>query len=786
MANFELAPNTRVGRYDLLAPLAQGGMGAVYLARIAGTIGTEKLVAVKVIHAQYAAEQTFVSMFLDEGRIASRLNHPNVCTTFDVGVDNGIYYQAMEYLHGEPLSAVLKRCAQRKPDERTRLLAMARVIADACEGLHSAHEARGQDGSPLGIVHRDISPHNIFVTYEGAVKVVDFGVAKAAERLEQTKTGTLKGKVQYFAPEQLEGKPIDRGVDIWAMGICLWEALTMRHLFKRETDAASMMAIIKGEVNPPSQFVALPEGLEDVTMKALARERSDRFASARDVSRELQRVIARTGDIFGIAELGDFMCTIFADSKEAKDGRVLQVRREASVLLAEAAGHRAQAGTGQTGLPPPPSMQAPATTPAQAPPPPATASAWTAAPPPPPTAPTATVQQPGQNAVPTSTFAQPGAPAMPMAQPGLPPTGTYAQPVAAPTATLAAPGVMPAGATVVAPMGMPPGPVAAAPARGRGGLAAAAVVAAVVALGGAWAAGLIGPPPDSDKDGIADSVDACPQEAGEVGRKGCPNKDHDDDGVPDAEDACPAEKGTAAEKGCAVKDVDGDGVPDKADGCPTEKGPADRQGCPLKDRDGDGVGDDVDDCPAEAGTAADKGCPPKPADGDNDGVVDAVDLCPAEAGVPERNGCSKTAKDTDGDGIVDSVDDCPKKKGFLATKGCPDAPAGSGGTQTGAPTTSTTANKPPPPPPEPDAAPLPLVREGTLMVAVKNAAGGSVKVFIDGAESPQATTVGVKLPPGNHHVKVVPASGPPEERVIEVRSSSVRTVSFDLGGGDGG
>ena len=760
MANFDLPPNSRVGRYDLLAPLAQGGMGAVYLARIAGTIGTEKLVAVKVIHAQYAAEQSFVSMFLDEGRIASRLNHPNVCTTFDVGVDNGIYYQAMEYLHGEPLSAVLKRCAQSRPDEKTRLLAMARVIADACEGLHSAHEARGQDGSPLGIVHRDISPHNIFVTYEGAVKVVDFGVAKAAERLEQTKTGTLKGKVQYFAPEQLEGKPIDRGVDIWAMGICLWEALTMRHLFKRETDAASMMAIIKGEVTPPGQFVALPEGLQDVTMRALAREREHRFSSARDVSRELQRVIARTGDIFGIAELGDFMCAIFADSKAEKDARLLQVRRDASVLLAEAAGHRAQpGGTGaQTALPPPPSSMAPATAPAQA---------WAGAPQPTPA--TSTLQQHGQNAVPTSTFAGGPPPPPPL------PTNTYAPPPP-PSINLAAPESLAPGA--------PP-----AEKKGRGALVAGVAAAlVVVAVGGAYAMGLIGPPPDSDKDGITDQADACPQEAGEITRKGCPNKDHDDDGILDADDACPAEKGVPEEKGCAVKDVDADGVPDKSDGCPTEKGPADRKGCPLKDRDNDGIADDVDDCPAEPGAAADKGCPEKPVDTDADGVVDDVDLCPGEAGVAERNGCSKTAKDTDGDGIVDSVDACPKKKGFLATKGCPDeaqadaAPAT--GKQATPPTSASTTKTTTPTTAEtPDAPPMPLVREGTLMVAVKNAGGGSAKVFIDGAEAPQAMTIGVKLTPGNHMVKVVPASGPPEERVVEVRSSSVRTVSFDLGGG---
>lgn len=722
MTTFELQPNTKVGRYILLAPLAQGGMGSVYLARMAGTIGVDKFVAVKVIHSQFASDQSFVSMFLDEGRIASRLNHPNVCTTFDVGVDQGIYYQAMEYLHGEPLSTVLRRCAQSQPDPTARILAMVRIIADACEGLHAAHEARGQDGQPLGIVHRDISPHNIFVTYDGAVKVVDFGVAKAAERLEQTRTGTLKGKVQYFSPEQLEDKPIDRGVDIWAMGICLWEALTMRHLFKRDTDAASMMAILRAEVIPPSQILALPDGLEDLVLKALAKDRANRFATARDLSRELQRVIARSGDLFGIAELGDFMASIFVDAKANKDARLMEVRRESSTLLAEAAEH----STGSSAVATKPTAVAAAV---------AGTGAWPA----------------------SSTSATQ-------------PTIIEQHPTSGTTPPVA----------VVTPSTRLPAAEAEPKKNNKALLAIAAAALLVVGGGGAWAAGLVGPPPDHDKDGVVDEVDACPNEAGELGKKGCPNKDHDDDGVLDTEDACPAEKGTAADKGCPVKDVDGDNVPDQKDGCPTEKGPPERQGCPLKDRDNDGVADDADDCPADAGTAADKGCPPKPVDTDSDGIADDVDLCPNDAGVVERNGCSKTAKDSDGDGLIDAVDACPKKKGFLASKGCPDtaeAPAT-------APTTKPVAPKPvattKPAAADPDEPP-PLVREGTLIVSVKNG-GAKPKVLINGKESPQTLTTGIKLPPGQHTVKVVPENGPPEERIIEMRSSVVRTVSFDLGG----
>jgi hypothetical protein len=558
------------------------------------------------------------------------------------------------------------------------------------------------------------------------VKVVDFGVAKAAERLEQTRTGTLKGKVQYFSPEQLEDKPIDRGVDIWAMGICLWEALTMRHLFKRDTDAASMMAILRAEVIPPSQILALPDGLEELVLKALAKDRADRFATARDLSRELQRVIARSGDLFGIAELGDFMSSIFVDSKANKDARLMEVRRESSTLLAEAAVHSSS------------------------------------------------------SAVATKPVAIAAAVAATGAWPATPTSATL------PTMIEQHPGAAPAVAVTPSTRLPPAEPVAEQKSNKTVLAVAAAAALLVVGVGGAWAAGLIGPPPDHDKDGVVDEVDACPNEAGELAKKGCPNKDHDDDGVLDAEDACPAEKGTAADKGCPVKDVDGDGVPDQKDGCPTEKGTLDRQGCPLKDRDNDGVADDVDDCPAEPGTAADKGCPPKAADTDSDGIADDVDLCPSDAGVAERNGCSKTAKDADGDGLIDAVDACPKKKGFLASKGCPDAvdapatapttkPATTPTTPTTKPTTTTTK-----PAVDPDEPP-PLVREGTLIVSVKNG-GAKPRVLINGKDAPQTLTTGIKLPPGQHTVKVIPESGAPEERIIEIRSSVVRTMSFDLGG----
>ena len=210
----------KLGRYELVWELGTGGMASVYLARVRGPAGFNKWLAIKRIHPHLAKDPRFVEMFLDEARIAAAVHHPNVAHVFDLGDDAGERFLAMEYLHGEHLGTVAVRAVR----ERGRLepeLA-ARIIASAADGLHHAHEARDAEGRHLGLVHRDVSPQNIFVTYDGSVKLTDFGIAKAAGRLTHTQTGGTKGKVSYMAPEQALGHAVDRRTDVWALGVVLW------------------------------------------------------------------------------------------------------------------------------------------------------------------------------------------------------------------------------------------------------------------------------------------------------------------------------------------------------------------------------------------------------------------------------------------------------------------------------------------------------------------------------------------------------------------------------------
>jgi serine/threonine-protein kinase len=218
------------GKYQLCAKLGSGGQAEVYLALMKGPAGWSKLVVLKRLRSPVGGDAQLVSMFLDEARLAARLGHPNVVHTYEVGDHAGEYFIAMEYLEGQPMNKVARTPEARR---RMRPAMWARVAAEALSGLHYAHELADYDGTPLGIVHRDVSPHNIFVTYDGEVKLVDFGVAKALTNNEKTETGALKGKVSYMAPEQAMGTP-DRRADLFSMGCVLWEFLTGQKLFDGE------------------------------------------------------------------------------------------------------------------------------------------------------------------------------------------------------------------------------------------------------------------------------------------------------------------------------------------------------------------------------------------------------------------------------------------------------------------------------------------------------------------------------------------------------------------------
>lgn len=303
-----------IGRYELGAALASGGMASVHVARLAGPSGFEKLVAVKRIHPHLADDPRFVSMFLDEARLASRIQHPNVCQILDFGESEGESFIAMELLSGAPL-VDLVRNARRSDMLGDRYPALCvRRIADACEGLHAAHELKDRGGRPLGVVHRDVSPQNLFVTRDGCVKVVDFGVAASRDQLHHTATGEIKGKFGYLAPEQAMGGTIDRRTDVFALGVVLWELLTHKRLFWRASPAETLHAVLHTVVPPPSAISrSSPRSLDGPVLRALARTPERRYATARDFGRDLLRAGAEAGGVADTLEIAEWLDRLLPD-----------------------------------------------------------------------------------------------------------------------------------------------------------------------------------------------------------------------------------------------------------------------------------------------------------------------------------------------------------------------------------------------------------------------------------------------------------------------------------------
>jgi serine/threonine-protein kinase len=297
----ELNGPVQFGRYTVLARLGSGGMAEVLLAMFRGDHGFQKLVVLKRMHAQLASDAHFVRMFLDEARLAARLSHPNVVATSEVGEVDGVYFLAMEYLEGLSFDRIARYFVG--GDTPIPLPFLLRVLCDILEGLHHAHELRDYDGSPLRVVHRDVTPSNIFVTVDGVAKVLDFGIAKAAMQDEATRTGTLKGKLSYMAPEQFYPDPVDRRVDLWALGVVLWEMCTGRRLFKGANDAATYRNIISADVPSLSRYRPdAPASLDAVIAGALARDRDQRYPDAEHLRRALESVLR---DEFGAPSRAD-------------------------------------------------------------------------------------------------------------------------------------------------------------------------------------------------------------------------------------------------------------------------------------------------------------------------------------------------------------------------------------------------------------------------------------------------------------------------------------------------
>jgi serine/threonine-protein kinase len=305
----------RVGRYEVISHLATGGMAQILLARQTGLGAFERHVVLKTILRERASDQRFITMFLDEAKLAATLNHQNIAQVYEVDQADGAYFMAMEYVHGENARAILETTLRRGWTIPLELAVM--IVSGAAAGLHHAHERKGKNGQPLNIVHRDVSPANIMVGYDGSVKVLDFGIAKAEERATKTVGGTIKGKYGYMSPEQCKGKPIDRRSDIFALGICLYELTTLRRAFKGNDDFETMKRIVAGEVILPTVAVpGYPRELEAIVLTALANDPNARFQTAAEMIEALDAFAQRAKLVGSNTAMGRFMTQLFGSKKE--------------------------------------------------------------------------------------------------------------------------------------------------------------------------------------------------------------------------------------------------------------------------------------------------------------------------------------------------------------------------------------------------------------------------------------------------------------------------------------
>ncbi|MBI2394444.1 MAG: serine/threonine protein kinase [Deltaproteobacteria bacterium] len=327
-----LLPGSRLERYELLCPLAKGGMASVWIARQLGKHGFEKIVAIKTILPQFSSDPRFRRMFLDEAHIAAGIEHPNVAQILDLGEQRDLLYIAMEYVDGDALSR-LSRAAERK-DLAVPTGIVLRILADACGGLHAAHELRGRDGQLLGVVHRDVSPQNVLVSTKGVAKIIDFGVAKARDRLaEDTNAGVLKGKIQYMAPEQAVGKPIDRRADVWAVGAMLYAMLAGKPPFDGPNQLATLHRLTSGK--PPMPLPpSVPKPITDVVRAVLTHDPDRRIPTALDLQHALEEAMNRTGLGATHTEVAAFLREHLADRAAA--------RKQAIDLALAAAAERAR------------------------------------------------------------------------------------------------------------------------------------------------------------------------------------------------------------------------------------------------------------------------------------------------------------------------------------------------------------------------------------------------------------------------------------------------------------
>lgn len=304
----------RFGKYKLIRKLAVGGMAELFVARVSALHGFEKLVALKRILPQYAQSPDFIRMFLAEARLAATLQHPNIAQVYDIGEQDGVFF-TMEYIPGKDLRQIVKAAAAGQvpiPLEHVLL-----IISSVAAGLHHAHTQVGLDGRPLKLVHRDVSPSNVLVSFEGTTKLVDFGIAKAATAEALTSNGTLKGKMPYMSPEQCSGEPVDQRSDIFSLGIVLWELTTGKPLFSATNDFSVLQRVSKADVPKPTDLIPkYPQRLEEIVMRALQRDPDQRYPSALELQTDLEEFAHDSRLPLSATRLSKFMKSLFDEEAD--------------------------------------------------------------------------------------------------------------------------------------------------------------------------------------------------------------------------------------------------------------------------------------------------------------------------------------------------------------------------------------------------------------------------------------------------------------------------------------
>ncbi len=309
------------GKYALLEQIGQGGMAEVFLAKQVGVEGFEKFTVIKRIRPQFSQDANFVEMFLNEAKLAARLNHSNIVQIYELGAIENSYFISMEYIAGRDMSAVIPK-AKASGIEFPFEYAL-RVASNVCEGLYYAHNLTDANWQPLHIVHRDISPENIRIGWNGMVKILDFGIAKAATQLNETRAGEIKGKLGYMSPEQVLGKPLDNRSDIFSLGVVLYEWITGIRLFAGDNELAIMKSIVDGHIYPPSYFKDdLPEAVENIVMKALEKDREKRYQSAFEMQLDIENFLASHVFTPSNIHLSNFINQLFKEEIEAEKERL--------------------------------------------------------------------------------------------------------------------------------------------------------------------------------------------------------------------------------------------------------------------------------------------------------------------------------------------------------------------------------------------------------------------------------------------------------------------------------